>query len=749
MPRQINEWIATVWAGEKPLTVIIASLDPRRFLEESMRLRAYDRRFWHNAKLAAVCVFSFLSVVFCGSIASAQTNSDYTFQKLFPDFLKTGIPNYAQDERTTSPAKFEPDHGDFFSQFVSPTGKTVTVVVKAPVTEEEYDVPPIAPGQTVNDYLNGALYDSQGQPRSKTIIKLPRSTYIFDFPLFSNCTSTTDHQPKFVHWQLPMGASDLVIDGQGSVVNFSDLCLGLNLPNVERVTIKNFTFSWPNIEIAAVGTITATGGNGNTGFTYSVKIPPLVGNLPKMIAATTSWDRAADHWDLETPNDDISYGDGVTNGVPVTCVESSAQQKTEGCTVEDVPSFGVSLKVGESVLLRFYSFATAISASGDDVTLDHITLKNLIGSDYSYNTGRGLHVTHLLLTRMEGQPISAGGGGSLLTNVGGDVVIDNSRIGYQADDAFDMNTTIMRYTPTQVVNNTPMNTFVFDSSAPKQLQWPGFNFVQVGDPIGLFDNTLAFKGVATVTAVSAQNANGAVTLTLSRAINPALGKAGFIAGDLKNSAGARYIIRDNYFEFNRARALLLQTPYGWVDGNHFIGQTLKSVYILASQFWGEGAGAQDLIVSNNEFNSAKHADVFYALDMLQEAANFPNAQDEVIGIGVTAAPINQNIVVAGNSFLADRPVNLVNLSSVNKVVFDANKFLDGEGEDRGLGQRPVSVHDASNIYFSGTNRYDWLMESCADSQLLALADPAPIVEAIAPVACGVPATVSNFIFVEP
>jgi hypothetical protein len=718
-----------------------------------MWFRIVTPRSVPGAGLVRLRLLVAFALVFCAGDASAQDNSEYTFAALYPDFLKTQIiPAYAQFELATSPAAYAPDHGDFRAQFVSPSGRPVTIVVKSPVTTKTYDVPPKYADQSFQDYLNAALYDSSGQPRSQTIIRFPTSTYTFDFPLHSNCTAPGSNQPNYVHWQLPAGAADLVIDGQGSTINFSDLCIGLNLPNVARVTLKNFTFAWPNIAIATVATVTDVGGNGNSGYTYDVKIgPPIIGTLPKMIAGATSWDRAADHWDLERPNDDVSYGDGVTSGIPVICAETPDEQKTAGCTVKNVPSYGVALTVGEALLLRYYSFSTTISISGDDVTLDHITLTNLIGSDFQYNQGRGLHVTHLLLTRMAGQPISAGGGGSLLTNLGGDVVIDHSWLGYQSDDAFDMNTTIMRYTPTPVVNNTPMNSFVFDASQPAHLPWPSYNIAQAGDVIGLFNNALTFQSVAKVTSVSPSGGGSTTTLVLNRNVDAALGKAGFIAGDLTTSAGARYLISDNDFVFNRARALLLQTPYGWVHGNRFVGQTLKEVYVLASQYWGEGAGAQELIISNNEFNGAGHAPTFYALDLIAEAANFPNAQDEVVGsVGAPAPSINQNIVVAGNRFTADRPVNLVNLSSVNNTVFDLIRFVEdvkkGDVPGDGSGQRPVSVHDASNIYFGPNNRFDWLGESCDDSQLLALSNPPPNVSPITPVACAIRATVSNFIY---
>jgi hypothetical protein len=487
-----------------------------------------------------------------------------------------------------------------------------------------------------------------------------------------------------------------------------------------------------------------------------------------MVAGTTAWDRYANHWDLKSPNDDVSYGDGIDSGAPLQCVETVKERKTSGCTAKNIPSYGVQFKVGESVLLHYYSFATAISASGNDITLDHITFKNLIGSGFTYSQGRGLRVTHVILTRTKGQPISSGGG-SLLTNVSGDVVFDNSSFSYQSDDAFDMNTTIVRFTPLTVVNNTPMNTLTFDVSTPTLLPWPAVNLVQAGDVIGLFDNALLFKGVAKVESVSSPANGGNPVLTLDRAVSSDLGRAGFIAGDLSASAGARYLISDNVFAFNRARALLLQTPYGWVNENRFVGQTLKQVYMLASQYWGEGPGAQELVLSKNQFDAAGHNYLsgFFALDIMAEAANFPNFQNEVAGTDSAAAPVNQNIIVADNTFTTNRPQAFVNVSSANNVLFTGSSFgLDVQPahlvdfaattnwfdrNDDGPRQFPVSVHDASNIFFGNTDTYSSGLPdtACTDSIMLQLSDPPPKISPFAPIACEVPATTSDLVFDRP
>ncbi len=685
-----------------------------------------------------------------GYAAHASSCDELTFECLHPDFLTTQLASaYANHESSISPAAYDAEHGDYLKQFLSPSGKPVRIVIKAPVTHETYDVAPIGAHEAVDEYLNNALYRAPNTPRDSTVINIPKDTYDFAFPLFSNCTSSTTHSPQYVHWQVA-NASDMVIDGHGSTINFSDFCLGLNLANVNRVTLKNFVFSWPNIQIASVATVVAVGGNGDSGYTYDVKIPLTTGaRLPTMIAAATAWDKRADHWDLINPNDDVSYGDGIDSGTALSC----AVKTQDSCLVTNIPSYGVQFKVGESLLLRYYSFATAISLSGNDITLDHITFKNLIGSDYSYSQGRGLHVTHALLTRMGGQPVSAAGGGSLITNVGGDIVIDHSSFEYQSDDAFDMNTTIVRFTPTAVSNSTPMSTFTFDATSPKQLTWPAGNVVQSGDVIGLFDNSLSFQSTATVESVVTPTNGANQILTLDRSVSDKLGADGFIAGDLTHSAGARYLIEDNVFAYNRARALLLQTPYGWVSHNSFVGQTLKQVYVLASQYWGEGAGAQELLLTDNHFEASGHsyASGFFALDIMAEAANFPNFQDEIAGTTRAAPPINQNIIVANNHFETGSPQAVINISSANNVLFYKDSIdLTGEGEARPR-QYPAAIHDAANVFFDGIKAYSTSLAgvSCNDSIMLQLSNPSPVVSGFEPIACEIEATTSGIDYLGP
>ena len=325
-----------------------------------------------------------------------------------------------------------------------------------------------------------------------------------------------------------------------------------------------------------------------------------------------------------------------------------------------------------------------------------------------------------------------------------------------------MNSPLIRFTSIPVVNNTnttnnvstPMNTFTFNASnPPDQLQWPAAFGVQNGDTIALFDNAMRFEGMAKAVSVTTPANSSISFITLDHDVSPGLRQPGFIAADLTTSGGARYVIRDSTFLYTSARALLLQTPFGWVTHNHFAGQTQKEVYVLASQYWGEGPGAQELIINHNTFDgSGVHQQGFFALDVMAESTDFfsgqfPNVQNEVAGTNSAAPAVNQNIVVADNIFTSDRAVPIVNLSSVNNVVFSRNIFSVPSGS----GAYPLTIHDASNVLFDKTNGYSsWLSHaSCANSPLLDLSSPSPAVSVVLPNACGIRETVSGLVYEAP
>jgi hypothetical protein len=170
------------------------------------------------------------------------------------------------------------------------------------------------------------------------------------------------------------------------------------------------------------------------------------------------------------------------------------------------------------------------------------------------------------------------------------------------------------------------------------------------------------------------------------------------------------------------------------------------------------------VLSKNQFDAVGHdyKSGFFALDIMAEAASFPNFQNEVAGTDSAAAPVNQNIIVADNTFTTDRPRALVNVSSANNVIFANSSFnlkeqsaqfnargaASSDGNEDGPRQFPVAIHDASNIFFGNIDTYSSGLPdtSCADSIMLQLSDPPPKIFPFAPIACKIPATTSDLVF---
>jgi hypothetical protein len=297
-------------------------------------------------------------------------------------------------EPSRSPAPYNKANGDYLAAFTSPSGKQVTVVVKSPVISTEYDAPPISPSEPAGHYLNKALYDLHGALRTHTLIKYPKGTYQLTWPVHSNCDQS-------YNWLLPSGLTDVVIDGRGSNIAFSGLCNGVGLWNASRVVLKNFNFSWPDVKLSAVGSVTAT-----SAATFKLHIDlPASGPLPRWIASAFAWDKAGNHVDLIRWRDSTFYGDGVTesaNSAPFRCTETASEQRAAGCTLT-LESQGAPFTVGQSVILHFYNYGSAFVISGQDLTFDNLALRNAIGTGYALWGGRGLRVTHATLTRLPGE----------------------------------------------------------------------------------------------------------------------------------------------------------------------------------------------------------------------------------------------------------------------------------------------------------------------------------------------------------
>jgi hypothetical protein len=442
----------------------------------------------------------------------------------------------------------------------------------------------MTPKQRVLDYLSGAIAYATGSNPSGVVygsVVFPKATYeVEDFP---GCNSGRGAN-GFQHWEIA-NVKDLVINGQGSTLNFNGLCKGIEMDWVQRLVFENFTMDWPKVQLAALGTIRNV--NGKTG-TMELMIDSncLVGKNT-VIESITAWDRMNNYWSLKTPAEDEG-------------MDQSHLQYLGGQTFK-VPNWA-GFNDGDTVIARYFAGeapAVTINAS-QDVTIEHVTVYSATGSAFIFGLGRGFRLANSQVTRLPGSTrlISIGGDGVHMAGDQGDIIIEGNTIGYQGDDGLNLNATMWCNSTANGSNAQKCNPSLAGASGGPASSLVVYNFFQniwlPGHALGFFNSNFLLSGFSKVQGI-VTNPNVSTEIQFS---SPSSAKAQFLA-DL-HYGGARYVIRNNNFLHNRARGVLLQTSDGLVMGNTFDGQTMHSIYVISSPFWGEGPGAQNLIVVNNK-----------------------------------------------------------------------------------------------------------------------------------------------------
>jgi hypothetical protein len=533
-------------------------------------------------------------------------------------------PSYAYGALATSPVTASP--GDDTDQFMAPNGQAVTVTVKSPVTTHTYDAPKIAAGEDPAAYFQAVL----AAAGNGAVIVIPKGTYNFA-PI--DCTNGADPAYRAAGILIPR-SQDVVIDGQGSTLNFNSDCVGLDIYQAARVEFENLTINFPSWRSATVGTVAAVK-PGSGGGSFSLQLP--AGKRVASVGVVTAWDPAANGWSLTKPTDEIYFAKSYT--------------PNSAGLVADLPG-GQAFTVGQSLLARnLTGTANAITVwDSQDVTLNHVTIYNSPDLGILISFGRGLHLNHVTVTRTGTNPISTTADAVHFGSFGGDVIIENSKFAYQGDDGLNLHTDML---PLAVTPSCGAG-----SSCPVTL--PASFGASNGDTIALFNAATTF-----VTTQPAACGPDACTVNAA-----AIAGGGFVA-DL-NLSNARYIIRGNVFADNRARGALLQAPYGLVQNNDFVDQSLFAMYFVVSSYWQEGPGAQNVVVLNNTVSSPGDGGGDGAVTVAAE-----NSAGIVYsaGAGAGAPPplpgTNQNLIFAHNT-LKDLPGAAFYISSANNVILDQN-----------------------------------------------------------------------------
>lgn len=147
---------------------------------------------------------------------------------------------------------------------------------------------------------------------------------------------------------------------------------------------------------------------------------------------------------------------------------------------------------------------------------------------------------------------------------------------------------------------------------------------------------------------------------------------GYIAYNTLTNSG-NYVIKDNYFHENRARALLLQSDNGLCEDNRFYkvqGQAIKIVMDIIPSLWQEGTGVNNLAVRNNVFDGCDYSRWG---EQITINTNIDGHTADCFAF--------RNIDISGNTF-RNFDTKIINAMNVNGLSFTENSIEASSAENR-------------------------------------------------------------------
>lgn len=671
---------------------------------------------------------TFFGCLLCISPASAQPQADEASSKPVTTCSIPKDPPIYSEVIPTSFVPRNPGPNDWKKSFVAPDGRTVTVLVQAPQGTGTYSRP-IRCDETPDEYFPAVVSEAVKAHAHHLVI--PYGVYDFVGPdmrpdnpscninTYGNCNP---------HWTIgSFSASfpalqDLDIDGSGSILNFNAPTTGIQMWNVLRVRLHNFTIDWPRTPMSALGTIVADPTNpGHNAVVIDDAFP--VSDYPVAFTPNGKYPEiiSVNRWTGET-KDDLGHFTSINtsgsqanamvfawalNNLPNYVGKTSAGNQTFSCsnclfltgegsnqaancnwiTCANFDYFAH----GTRVSLRYVgaanntSYAIAVNAS-DDVDLDHITL--LANPDLAIGGGdgghRGFRIADSTLTRKPGVPISSEADG---INIGFqmDVMITDNDLGYGGDDAINLWTGVL-----SVTNATNLTRSGGTVITPSYCGYPLKDYAVPGDWVAFFDDNQVYLDSAHVASANTC-ANGQSELTVDRCAsgNCVQTLAGLTSTDifinLTEQSAARFWVSGNYNHDNSGNGFRTSAPYGFVAGNTLADNVASNILLDAGS--GNGMGSSNVIVQDNFLTrsgaSAEFDGALWVYDLNTTGAPQPssvfqkitiidNTIDEVPGPGILMSSAG-NICMSGNvihdsNMIKKNPVLWNNLTSLDSVL---------------------------------------------------------------------------------
>ncbi|MCQ2471823.1 MAG: hypothetical protein MJ147_07285 [Clostridia bacterium] len=442
------------------------------------------------------------------------------------------------------------------------------------------------------------------------------------------------------------GMRNILIDGNGARLVFSNVVIGLEINGSDCVEFNNIKFDWdwekhPLSDIVTVRNASAK--NNTLEFVFDGE---------KEVSEDTIF-AAISQCDPDT----LTYGAKYSNKEVYVyqrpdMIKSVKKIDKNVLQVEHDGSFG-NFKNGDKFILRHYVYDTTFAVLDNEsknITFDNVSVYGYPGSGFLANS-KASHF-QIINSYIGVEPdkkaerhTSLGADAIHIANSDGCFNIANCDISGQGDDALNVHDGL------GWVKSIDRNKITLEATAV---------YMRAGDVLK-FRDALFNETDATATIKDITYSGAYYDITFTENVSDKIG-LNYIAYDLSCSS-ENYVVRDNYIHENRARGFLLQSPNGLCENNRFYKtemQAIKIVMDISPGLWYEGTGVDNLEIKGNEFLMCDYI-----------------ATGEVITIGsnisgktATSEPFT-NIRITDNTF-KEFPERVLNADNVNGLTFTGN-----------------------------------------------------------------------------
>lgn len=465
-------------------------------------------------------------------------------------------------------------------------------------------------------------------------------------------------------------AKDLVIDGEGSELIFSQICHFIEIVGCERLVFKNFCIDWDwgKEPLASVGKVVDVN-NGRLYFDME-----FLG----MEKVNPAWKFQV--WNAMDPDTLTPGTEGGKEFWPQFDRIEQITPNTLRFHPMNIASHLSSIGEVYRIRHRVYDAHAVLIGDTNHLTLDNIIIYSAPGHGYwVHGDTHHLEIVNSKITLRPGSSrrITVTADGIHFGQSQGYFRMVGNDFGFGGDDCLNIH------------DNISMGIRVLDDKtliAENVYQWR--NPFQAGDLVEIRQPDLSPTGFSsTLERVSYNHPAAQVRLTFADTLPVDLDENSILFNRRYDSSN--FVIKDNYFHQNRARGILLQAGNGLVEGNTFYRNQGAAIQIEggAESRWAEGMGVSNLVIRDNMFDTCDVND--WRKGVVYVSTYLPT--------GPTDYPMFRNLLFEENTFI-DVPRRAVIVRSAENVVIRANTFKNPTTRKRNNYERStIKVELSSNI----------------------------------------------------